>query len=49
MKIKSLLAFLIISIILGSCSSKGIEDIETKADYIQSLRNVSESVERAVR
>ncbi|KUY19745.1 hypothetical protein BAZ12_04355 [Elizabethkingia miricola] len=43
MKIKSLLAFLIISIILGSCSSKGIEDIETKADYIQSRSGMSQS------
>ena len=43
MKLKSLLAFLIISIILGSCSNKGIEDIETKADYIQSRSGMSQS------
>lgn len=43
MKLKSLLAFLIISIILGSCSNKGIEDIEIKADYIQSRSGMSQS------
>ncbi len=43
MKIKSLLIFLMACIILGSCSSKGIEDIETKSDYIKSRSGMSQS------